>query len=247
MRGSLQDRVVLVTGAGSGVGRASALALAAEGAWVVLSGRRRAALEGTAAAMAAVSPSPATAPLIIPCDITDPEGVRALVEATLAEWGRIDTLVNNAGMNVPRRALEALSWEDWQTIVTTNLNGPFLCTQAVLPAMRAQGNGQLIHVGSVAARHVSPVSGAAYTAAKAGLAGFSAAVNAEERSRGIRSSVITLGMTDTPLMEQRPTVPSAEERARSLRPEDVASAVLFIASLPAHALIEELVLVPTSG
>ena len=245
--GSLQDRVVLVTGAGSGVGRASALALAAEGAWVVLSGRRRAALEVTAEAMASVSPSPATAPLIIPCDITDPEGVRALVAATLAEWGRIDTLVNNAGMNVPRRALEALSWEDWQAIVTTNLNGPFLCTHAALPAMRAQGGGTLIHIGSVAARHVSPVSGAAYTAAKAGLAGFSAAVNAEERSRGIRSSVITLGMTDTPLMEQRPTVPSAEERARSLRPEDVASAVLFIASLPAHALIEELVLVPTSG
>jgi len=245
--GSLQDRVVLVTGAGSGVGRASALALAAEGAWVVLSGRRRAALEVTAEAMASVSPSPATAPLIIPCDITDPEGVRALVAATLAEWGRIDILVNNAGVNVPRRALEALSWEDWQAIVTTNLNGPFLCTHAALPAMRAQGGGTLIHIGSVAARHVSPVSGAAYTAAKAGLAGFSAAVNAEERSRGIRSSVITLGMTDTPLMEQRPTVPSAEERARSLRPEDVASAVLFIASLPAHALIEELVLVPTSG
>lgn len=245
--GSLQDRVVLVTGAGSGVGRASALALAAEGAWVVLSGRRRAALEVTAEAMASVSPSPATAPLIIPCDITDPEGVRALVAATLAEWGRIDILVNNAGVNVPRRALEALSWEDWQAIVTTNLNGPFLCTHAALPAMRAQGGGTLIHIGSVAARRVSPVSGAAYTAAKAGLAGFSAAVNAEERSRGIRSSVITLGMTDTPLMEQRPTVPSAEERARSLRPEDVASAVLFIASLPAHALIEELVLVPTSG
>jgi len=173
--------------------------------------------------------------------------VRALVAATLAEWGRIDILVNNAGVNVPRRALEALSWEDWQAIVTTNLNGPFLCTHAALPAMRAQGGGTLIHIGSVAARHVSPVSGAAYTAAKAGLAGFSAAVNAEERSRGIRSSVITLGMTDTPLMEQRPTVPSAEERARSLKPEDVAATVLFIASLPAHALIEELVLVPTSG
>ena len=245
--GSLQDRVVLVTGAGSGVGRASALALAASGARVVLSGRRRDALEGTAAALAALSPVPASAPLIIPSDITDPEGVRALVEATLAAWGRIDILVNNAGVNVPRRALEVLSWEDWQAIVTTNLNGPFLCTQAVLPAMRAQGNGLLIHIGSIAARHIGPVSGAAYTAAKAGLAGFSEAVNAEERSRGIRSSVITLGMTDTPLMEQRPTIPSAEERARSLRSEDVASAVLFIASLPAHALIEELVLVPTSG
>lgn len=245
--GSLQDRVVLVTGAGSGVGRAAARALAAEGAWVVLSGRRRAALEETAAAMAEVSPTSLPAPLIIPCDITDPVGVRALVDSTLAAYGRIDILVNNAGMNVPRRALELLSWEDWQAIVITNLNGPFLCTHAVLPTMRVQGGGTLIHIGSVAARHVSPVSGAAYTAAKAGLAGFSAAVNAEERARGIRSSVITLGMTDTPLMEQRPTIPSAEERARSLKPEDVAATVLFIASLPAHALIEELVLVPTSG
>src|SRR5205807_8364216 len=125
--------------------------------------------------------------LVVPCDVTVPAQVHDMVAGAHRRWSRLDILVNNAGLNLPRRALAELRVEDWQRIVATNLDGAFLCVHAVLPIMRAQGGGTLIHIGSQAARRPGTgVAGAAYTAAKAGLAGLRAVITAEERRHGIR-------------------------------------------------------------
>lgn len=241
----LEGQVALITGAGSGIGRATALALAAEGAAVALAGRTEASLRVTAAMVAELPGSTPERVQVVPCDVTVPAEVQRMVDDVRERFGRLDILVNSAGLNVPRRALAELSVEDWQRILATNLDGAFLCAHAVLPSMREQGGGTLIHIGSQAARRPSRLAGAAYTAAKAGLAGLSGVINAEERRHGIRSSVIILGDTDTPLLDQRPNPPQGAARALALQPEDVAACAVLIATLPSRATVEELALLPT--
>ncbi len=240
--GQLDGQVAIVTGAGSGVGRASALALAGEGAAVTLAGRREEPLRETAALLMERQGADAGRVLVAPCDVSAPEQVRDIVARTLDRFGRIDVLVNNAGLNVPRRSLAEMDPDDWRRIVAVNLEGPYLCVHAVLPAMRARGSGTFVHIGSKASWRPSPLAGAAYIAAKAGLAGLSAAINAEERVNGLRSAVIILGDVNTPLLDNRPTPPAAETRAQLLDPDDVAACVRLIACLPPRARIEELVL-----
>ncbi len=238
----LSGQVALVTGAGSGVGRATAVALAGAGAAVVVSGRNEAALRETAA-LAGEAPGAAPERVrVAVCDVTAPDEVERMVRDAMDAFGRVDVLVNNAGFNVPRRALAQMDPQGWHDILATNLDGAFLCVHAVLPIMRAQGSGTFVHLGSLAAYRPSPLAGAAYTAAKAGLAGLSAVINAEEKGHGIRSSVIVLGDTDTPLVDKRPQPPDEATRAKYVQPEDVASCILLIASLPGRARVEELVL-----
>jgi NAD(P)-dependent dehydrogenase (short-subunit alcohol dehydrogenase family) len=243
----LEGQVALITGAGSGVGRAAALALAAEGAAVALAGRTEASLHETAAMIAARPRYTPQCVLVVPCDVTVPVQVHDMVTDVHRRLSRLDILVNNAGFNVPRRTLAEMDVADWERIVATNLDGAFLCVHAVLPIMRAQGGGTLIHIGSQAARRPSTLAGAAYTAAKAGLAGLSAVINVEERRHGIRSSLLILGDVDTPLLDQRPEPPSATARALALQPGDVAACVVLIATLPGRATVEELALLPTRG
>ena len=241
----LAGQVAIITGAGSGVGRATARALAAEGAAVVLVGRTEAKLRETAALIEETTGRGAENVTIAACDVSDPAQVRDMVTQTHARYGRIDLLVNNAGLNVPGRALAVLSLEDWQRTMRTNLDGCYNCVHAALPLMRAQGGGTFVHIGSQAARRPGALGGAAYTASKAGLAGLSAVINAEERANNIRSSVIVLGDTDTPLLDERPKPPSAASRALSLQSDDVAACIVLIAALPMRATVEELVLLPT--
>lgn len=237
----LTGEVALITGAGSGVGRAAALALAGAGASVVLAGRTRASLEETAA-LAGSGPESAWA---APCDVTEPAQVQTLVKEIQGRYGRLDLVVNAAGLNVPDRALGVLSVENWRRTMAANLDGAFYTVHAALPLMRAQGAGAFVHIGSLSIRKIGPLAGAAYTASKAGLTSLSAVLNAEERRHGIRSSVITLGDTDTGFLDLRPKPPTPQERALYVMPEDVAACVLLIASLPARAGVDELVLTST--
>ena len=230
----------VVTGAGSGVGRAVALRLAREGWQVALVGRQVAPLNETArlAGERAGQLRP------VPCDIRDAAAVARMAERVHAELGEVHLLVNAAGTNTPRRALAELSLFDYQDLLGTNLHGAFYCVQAFLPEMRRRGAGTIVNIVSDAGKQASPKAGPAYVMAKFGLAGLTQSINAEERHRGIRACAIFPGDIDTPLLEKRPQPPPPEARARMLRPADVAECALLCINMPPHVIVEELVVRP---
>jgi NAD(P)-dependent dehydrogenase (short-subunit alcohol dehydrogenase family) len=178
-------------------------------------------------------------------DIADPAAVDALVEQVLARFGRIDIVVNAAGINVRLRTLADGSVGDFEDVLNTNLRGAFLLSRSVLPPMRAQGSGTIIHVASDSGVRGNDFAGVAYTASKFGLRGLVQSINAEERRNGIRVTAICPGEVNTPLLDKRPVPVPAETRARMLQPEDVAECIALAASLPPRALVEELVIRPT--
>lgn len=235
---ALTDQVAIVTGAGRGIGRAIALALGSEGAAVVLASRTRAEL---AAAAGEVREAGARA-LIVPTDITQDQAVSALVDRTLAEFGRIDMLVNAAGVASFGPVAEAKS-ADWDAMLAVNLRGAMLCCQAVLPPMMRQRRGTLVTIGSVAATRAIP-GAAVYAASKAGVLAFSRTLAEELRSASVRVGVVMPGAVDTPLWDAMSTAP---DRARMLRPADVARAVLLMVTLPPRATLEELTVLPAGG
>jgi NADP-dependent 3-hydroxy acid dehydrogenase YdfG len=241
MPGPLAGRVAWVTGAGTGIGRASALALAGAGAGVALTGRTLAPLEETASLIRTTG---GTA-LVVAADVTDPAAVTAAHAAVLAGLGEVHLLVNNAGWNETRRHWRQLTPETAQRLIAGNLTAPVLVTLAVLPAMRARGEGVLVHIASISATMIYPASGPIYTAAKFGARAMSATLNAEEGIHGIRSICINPGEVATPILDRRPVPPSAAARAIMAQPEDIAAAVLFCATLPARVCVTELTITPT--
>ncbi|KAB2659979.1 MAG: SDR family oxidoreductase [Verrucomicrobia bacterium] len=237
---STSGKTAVVTGAGSGVGRATVAKLVALGWRVALVGRRADAL----AESVALSGAREGQCLVCPCDIGDPTAVEATGREVLAAFGGLELLVNAAGTNAPRRALEVLSLADYRAMMDANLNGAFHMVQAFLPAMRAQGSGTIVNVVSDAGKQASPKAGPAYVMSKFGLAGLTQAINAEERPRGIRACALFPGDIDTPLLDKRPVVPDAAARARMMQAEDIADCVLFCATLPARAVVEEMLVRP---
>lgn len=230
----------VVTGAGSGVGQATALKLAALGWKVALVGRRAEALQDT------LSRAGAHAALLhpYPADIGNATAVAELGQRILRDLGQVDLLVNAAGTNAPQRALEVLALGDYTRMIDTNLHGAYYCTQAFLPGMRQRGTGTIVNVISDAGKQASPKAGPAYVMSKFGLAGLTQAINAEERGRGIRAIGIFPGDIDTPLLDKRPVVPDATARARMMRPEDIADCIVFCATLPTHVVVEEMLVRP---
>lgn len=237
----LENRIALVTGAGSGIGRAVAETFAQEGAHVVSVGRTREKLD--AAKQEAGEPGARLHPRAL--DVSDRTAAKALVAATVAQFGAIDILVNNAGVNVPRRALSELSMDDFDKIVQVNLNGAFYLIHEVLPIMRKRRDGLIINVSSIAGLRGSDLGGAAYSASKFGMAGLGKTLGLEEGGNGIRSCLIYPGEVNTPILDSRPVVPDADQRARMLQPEDLAQAALLVATLHPRATIPELVISPT--
>ena len=234
----LVQQVAIVTGAGRGIGRAVAQALAAEGAAVVLASRTRRELADVAAAIREAGGRA----LAIPADVASADSVEALVEQTVADLGRVDLLVTAAGV-ASFGPLAGTKPGDWDAMLCVNLRGAMLCCRAVLPAMIRQRRGTIINIGSIAARR--PIAGCAvYAATKAGLAAFSQVLAEEVRGEGIRVGVVVPGAVDTPLWD---TIPNGPERGRMLRAEDVAKAVVLMATLPPHAALEEITLLPAGG
>ena len=230
----------VVTGAGSGVGRAVALKLARAGWRLALVGRRSATLAET---IRLAGPTPGTL-LSCPCDLRKADEVAAMGRRVLAELGDIDVLVNAAGTNAPRRSLEVLTPEDYRDLMDTNLNGAYYCVQAFLPRMRLRQRGTIVNIVSDAGKQASPKAGPAYVMSKFGLAGLTQSINAEERGNGVRACAVFPGDIDTPLLEKRPTPPDEATRSRMLRSEDVAECVWLCLSLPPHVIVEELVVRP---
>lgn len=230
----------VITGAGTGVGQAVALKLAQHGWRVALVGRRAEALQQTAKLAGAAGAQC----LVCPCDIGDAAAVAQMAKRVLAEFKEVEVLVNAAGTNAPRRALEVLSPADYHAMIDTNLHGPYHCVQAFLPQMRARKSGTIVNIVSDAGKLASPKAGPAYVMSKFGLAGLTQSINAEERANGVRACAIFPGDINTPLLEKRLQPPTAEARQKMLQPEDLAECVWLAISLPPRAIVEELLVRP---
>ena len=238
---SVQDKVCIITGGGSGIGRATALLMAAHGARVVVVGRTERKLT---AVRGEIEQRGGTA-LAVSLDVADRAAVQRMAAEVLDAYGASDVLVNNAGHASAHRLLQTTTPEDIRSTIDSNLAGTIYCTQAVLTTMLAAKEGTIINVSSMAGVAGSPLAGVAYSAAKAGVINFTKYLNAEFKNSGLRASVIIPGEVDTPILENRPVSPSAEARATMATAEDVARAILLVADLPHRTLIPELTIHPT--
>jgi NADP-dependent 3-hydroxy acid dehydrogenase YdfG len=233
-------RTALVTGAGSGVGQATARQLTKLGLNVALVGRERAKLEETARSISATGEV-----LVEPCDVADRAAVSAMVGRVLSAFGSIDVLVSNAGINVPKRALEVLDPADWDRMISTNLTGSFNLLHDVLPGMRANKRGLVVQICSISGKRASTLGGAGYSASKFGQAALGICLGREERQHNIRSTVIYPGEINTPILDRRPVPVPQERRERILQANDVADVVRFLVELPERVNIPEIVVTPT--
>ena len=239
--GALDGQVAIMTGGGSGIGRAAALMLAAEGAQVVVAGRRKAPIEEVATEIGRAG-GRAVARV---CDVEKAAEARGLAEWTVAQCGRVDILVNNAGHSSRARNVRWVGQEEWDSVLAVNLTGVYALTQAVLPSMIERGGGAIITVSSLAALKPGLIGGAPYGAAKAGVRNLMGHVHTVLRDKGIRATTIMPAEVDTPILDNRPLRPDAQARATMMQAEDVARAILLCATLPPRTVIEEIVMSPT--
>jgi NADP-dependent 3-hydroxy acid dehydrogenase YdfG len=228
-----------VVGASSGIGRAIATALVDAGANVMAASRRIEKLRSWQDQL----PGPAGEVDTRMCDATDRGHVDRLIAETVKRFGGIDVMVYATGTNIPERSMEMLTPKTWDMMIATNLTGAFNCTRAVLPVMRRVENGLIIYISSIAV-HLPDLSGAAYQASKHGLSGLAHATRIEERANGIRTTVIFPGLCRTDLVHKRPVPTPKEVLDLALEPEDVAHAVLAVATLPSRAVVPEMELLP---
>ena len=230
----------VVTGASSGVGRATAIRLAKAGWNVAVVARRAEQLAETIRLAGKAGKNMAA----FVCDIGDAKRVDKMAAGVLKRFGVVRTLVNAAGTNAPRRSWQEVSVETWREIMDTNLTGAYLCTRAFLPGMRERRCGSVVNVVSDAGLTANAKAGAAYVMSKFGMTGMTQSLNCEERENGIRATSIFPGDIDTPLLEKRPVMPPAEARAKMLQADDVAACVMLAIELPERAVIEGLVIRP---
>jgi NADP-dependent 3-hydroxy acid dehydrogenase YdfG len=233
---SLKGKVAWITGGGSGIGLAGGIELARAGVHVVISGRNPETLKQAEKQLKGAGSAQALA-----LDVASKEEVAAVA----AKIGRVDILVNSAGINSPRRNLHNVSLDAWDQIVAVNLSGMFYCAHAVLPGMRSRKDGLIINISSWAGRYASTLTGPAYNATKHAVVALTESINMEECANGIRATSVLPGEVATPILEKRPVPPTPEVRARMLQAEDLGRAIAFVASLPARACVNELIISPT--
>ncbi len=242
---TLAEQVALVTGAGTGIDRAVVQALVEQGARVVLAGRRMEKLQKTVVSFGDEAQVSCHA-----TDVSDRASVRSLVREIAENMGAISLLVNNAGINTPVRSLGRVDPLDWDRTLAINTTGAFNCVRAVLPSMREQGYGLIVNVSSIAGIQASRQAGAAYSASKHAMMALNHSINEEESHHGIRATAICPGEVNTEMLKFRPpenrVTDREKDREKILQPEDVAAAVLFVASLPARACVTELVIEPVA-
>jgi NAD(P)-dependent dehydrogenase (short-subunit alcohol dehydrogenase family) len=237
---SLEGQIAWITGGGSGIGLAGAMALAKAGAHVVISGRNSATNDSALTTLKGIGSAEA---LLL--DVADKHAVQAAAQGILAKHGRIDMLINSAGTNATQRSFEVVTTDAWDDVVNINLNGSFYCVHAVLPAMRAQKGGLIVNVSSWAGLYASKLTGPAYNTTKRALLALTESINMEECQHGIRATSLLPGEVATPILDKRPTPPSPEQRDRMVQTQDMGQALLFLAQMPARTCINELVISPT--
>lgn len=236
----LAGRVAWVHGAYGAVGLAIAQELVRAGAYVVLSGRNPQALAEAAAQAGAAAQTEALA-----LDISQPESVYEAADALQARLGHVDILVNSAGVNPTQRHFRDLSVQDWKNTVDVNLSGMFYTCQATLKGMRQRGDGVIVNISSWTGRYAAYFAGPSYASTKRGALALTETINMEECVNGIRATSISPAGIDTPLLNKRVPPPRPEVRAAMLKPHDVASMTRYIAGLPPHVCINEILMSPT--
>ncbi len=239
--GRLDGRIALVTGGGTGIGRATGFLFAREGATVIVSGRRLEPLEAVVREIKADG----GAAWAHSADMEDPTAVDGLAAAVLSRHDTVHVLVHNAGHSSKVRSTRYISQREWDSVMAVNATGPAMLTKALLPAMLDAGGATVIMVSSVAAIRPGVMAGTAYGAAKAAARNYMMGLGAELRQLGIRATNVLPGEVDTPILDNRPRPPSAAERAGMMAAEDIAEAILVAAALNERTVIEEIVLMPT--
>jgi len=235
----LSGRCVIITGGGTGIGAAIAGTLADAGCDVTIAGRRKEKLDEVIAASGSDRISAQAT------DVTDRDSVASLFESVISRTGRLDILINCAGINIPERATANVGGEDWDRVIAINATGAFNCLKAALPTMRKRGDGVIVNISSIAGKRAIPLGGVAYNASKFAMTALGTSVGEEEKENGIRVTNIYPGEVETPILENRPAPVSAERRSKMLQPDDVAAAVRMVCELPPRARVPELVIVPT--
>lgn len=237
----LSGKIAWVTGAGSGIGESAALMLAQEGAELVLTGRRREPLESVAARITAAGGRAH----VQPGDLMVSSQVAAIGDWIKANLGRLDVMVANAGLNIQQRDWSNLTFEGVDQVIHGNLSSAFYSVITALPMMRAQKDGVIIVTASMAGRWISSLSGATYTAAKHGVVAMCHTVNMQECVNGIRCSAVLPGEVATPILDKRPVPITPEERAQMAQADDLGDLIRYIACLPKHVVINEVMMCPT--
>jgi NAD(P)-dependent dehydrogenase (short-subunit alcohol dehydrogenase family) len=233
----LADKVVVITGAGTGIGGGIARAFAREGAQLVLAGRTRATLEATAQSLVAEAPRAS----VFPTDVTDEQQVAALFAHAADTFGRADIAINNAGV-FDGGPLEEISLATWQHVLAVNLTGPFLCTRAAMALMKAQGGGRIINIGSISAQ-MPRVGSVPYTTTKHGLVGLTKAAALEGREHGVVVSCVHPGNVVT---ERRQASAAPADQEPMMTPDEFAAVVVTMAALPLHINMLESIVLPTT-
>ena len=241
----LQGKVALVTGASSGIGEATAIALARAGARLAIAARRRDRLDGVAGRIADLR----CESLVLEADVAQPEQAETIVARTVERWGRLDLLVNNAGL-MALSPIDRAQVEDWKRMLDLNLLGLMVATRAALPHMRRQKDGHVVNISSTAGRVANP-DASVYAATKFGVGAFSEALRREVYKDNIRVTIIEPGAVATELRDHVPDRDTRERidtwarSMRQLQSEDVAAAILYAVSQPPHVNVNEILLRPT--
>ena len=232
------NKVAWITGAGSGIGEASAIKLSDEGYVVVLSGRTKQALDNVASKCKGEAS-------VKPLDVSNSDDVKDVFESIISEYGRIDVLVASAGLNAKNRNWHNVSEEDFDQIIKIDLNGVFYTNRLVLEKMKKQRDGLIINISSWAGKYVTSLTGPAYTAAKHGVNALTEGINMEAGHFGVRACAICPGEVATPILDKRPIPVSKEDKEKMVQSEDCTETVAFLAQLLPRVSINEITIRPT--
>ena len=235
---SLENKYAVIIGGGSGIGQAIAVALARAGCHCVIAGRTVEKLEETIhlAERANIE--------FHPVDVADRTSVQQLFATIRERTGAVDILVNAAGINIAKRSMAEMSAEEWDRVIQVNATGAYNCLAATLPMMRERKDGLIIQISSIAGKRATPLAGVAYNASKFAMTALGTSVSNEDARHGIRVTNVYPGEVSTPILDQRATPPTTEQRAVMLQPQDIADLVLMICKLPPRAHIPEVVIKP---
>ncbi len=239
--GLLDGKVSIITGAGTGIGRSAALMFAEAGSSLVLAGRRRAPLDEVADAARKFG----VQAKVRPTDLENGDAAADLGRWSVEHFGRVDILVNNAGHSSRVRSIRYVGPEEWESVFKVNVEGVYRLTQSVLGNMIEHGAGTVITVSSMAALNPGLMGGAPYSAAKAASLNMIRGMNTELTKHGIRACAIMPGEVDTPILENRPRPPDADDRSTMMQAEDIAQAIFLCAAMPQRTIVEQVVMMPT--